>query len=88
MKPTIAEIRAEYARRKGSPNKKSPISFFDLAVEMGMDKDELKKLLMVGEQTSTHVSRSPKRNRRRAKRQALMRERYGLKNFVYNIQLC
>lgn len=78
MKPTIAEIRAEYARRKGSPNKKSDISLFDLAIEMGYETEEFKRLLMQEEQESTHVSKSARRNRRREKRQALMREKYNL----------
>lgn len=78
MKPTVADIRAEYARRKGSPNNKSNISLFDIAIEMGYDADEFKRLLMQEEQESTHVSKSARRNRRREKRQALMREKYDL----------
>ena len=78
MKPTLSEVRAEYARRKGSPNSKACISLFDLAIEMGYDADEFKRLLMQEEQESTHVSKSARRNRRREKRQALMRERYNL----------
>lgn len=78
MKPTVADIRAEYARRKGSPNNKSNISLFDIAIEMGYDADEFKRLLMQEEQESTHVSKSARRNRRREKRQALMREKYNL----------
>ena len=46
MKPTVADIRVEYARRKGSPNNKSNISLFDIAIEMGYDADEFKRLLM------------------------------------------
>ena len=78
MKPTVADIRAEYARRKGSPNNKSNISLFGIAIEMGYDADEFKRLLMQEEQESTHVSKSARRNRRREKRQALMREKYDL----------
>lgn len=78
MKPTVADIRVEYARRKGSPNNKSNISLFDIAIEMGYDADEFKRLLMQEEQESTHVSKSARRNRRREKRQALMREKYNL----------
>ena len=78
MKPTVADIRTEYARRKGSPNNKSNISLFDIAIEMGYDADEFKRLLMQEEQESTHVSKSARRNRRREKRQALMREKYNL----------
>ena len=78
MKPTVADIRAEYARRKGSPNNKSNISLFDIAIEMGYDADEFKRLLMQEEQESTHVSKSARRNRRREKRQVLMREKYDL----------
>ena len=78
MKPTLSQIKAEYARRKGSPNKKSIVSLFDIAIEMGYDADNFKNILMQEEQKSTHVSRSAKRNRRRAKRQALMREKYNL----------
>lgn len=78
MKPTLSQIKAEYARRKGSPNKKSIVSLFDIAIEMGYDADEFKKLLMQEEQESTHVSKSARRNRRREKRQALMREKYNL----------
>ena len=78
MKPTVADIRVEYARRKGSPNNKSNISLFDIAIEMGYDADEFKRLLMQEEQESTHVSKSARRNRRREKRQALMREKYDL----------
>ena len=78
MKPTVADIRAEYARRKGSPNNKSNISLFDIAIEMGYDADEFKRLLMQEEQESAHVSKSARRNRRREKRQALMREKYNL----------
>ena len=78
MKPTVADIRVEYARRKGSPNNKSNISLFDIAIEMGYDADEFKRLLMQEEQESTHVSKSARRNRRREKRQALMREKHNL----------
>lgn len=78
MKPTVADIRVEYAKRKGSPNNKSNISLFDIAIEMGYDADEFKRLLMQEEQESTHVSKSARRNRRREKRQALMREKYDL----------
>ena len=78
MKPTLSQIKAEYARRKGSPNNKSNISLFDIAIEMGYDADEFKRLLVQEEQENTHVSKSARRNRRREKRQALMRERYNL----------
>ena len=78
MKPTLSQIKAEYARRKGSPNNKSDISLFDLAIEMGYESEEFKRLLMQEEQESTHVSKSARRNRRREKRQALMREKYNL----------
>ena len=75
MKPTLIEVKAEYDRRKGGPNNKAPITLFDLAVEMGYARGEFKLLLMQAEQVSPHVSKSARRNRRRAKRQALMRER-------------
>ena len=78
MKPTLSQIKAEYARRKGSPNNKSNISLFGIAIEMGYDADEFKRLLMQEEQESTHVSKSARRNRRMEKRQALMREKYDL----------
>ena len=78
MKPTLSQIKAEYAKRKGSPNKKSIVSLFDIAIEMGYDADEFKRLLMQEEQESTHVSKSARRNRRREKRQVLMREKYNL----------
>ena len=78
MKRTVADIRVEYAKRKGSSNNKSNISLFDIAIEMGYDADEFKRLLMQEEQESTHVSKSARRNRRREKRQALMREKYDL----------
>lgn len=78
MKPTLEEVRAEYARRKGSPNKKSKFSLFDIAIEMGYEEEEFRMLLIGAEQVSTHVSQSARRNRRREKRQALMRERYQL----------
>ena len=78
MKPTLSQIKAEYARCKGNPNNKSDISLFDIAIEMGYDADEFKRLLMQEEQESTHVSKSARRNRRREKRQALMREKYNL----------
>lgn len=78
MKPTLSQIKTEYTRRKGSPNNKSDISLFDIAIEMGYDADEFKRLLMQEEQESTHVSKSARRNRRREKRQALMREKYNL----------
>lgn len=78
MKPTLSQIKAEYANRKGSPNKKSIVSLFDMTIEMRYDADEFKRLLMKEEQKSTHVSKSARRNRRREKRQALMREKYNL----------
>ena len=78
MKPTLEEVRAEYARRKCSPNKKSKFSLFDIAIEMGYDEAEFRMLLIGAEQVSTHVSKSARRNRRREKRQALMRDRYQL----------
>ena len=78
MKPTLSQIKTEYARRKGSPNNKSDISLFDIAIEMGYDADEFKRLPMQEKQGSTHVPKSARRNRRREKRQALMREKYNL----------
>jgi hypothetical protein len=50
----------------------------DLAIEMGYEKEEFKRILMQAEQVSTHVSKSERRNRRREKRQAMMREKYQL----------
>jgi hypothetical protein len=78
MKPTLIEIQNEYARRKGGPNCKADISLLDLAIEMGYEKEEFKRILMHAEQVSTHVSKSERRNRRREKRQAMMREKYQL----------
>lgn len=78
MKATFEEVKSEFERRKGGPNNQSPISMLDLSVEMGWSKDEFKYVLMSREQTTTHVSKSPARNRRRAKRQAKMKEMYGL----------
>ena len=75
-KATLAEVRNEYMRRKGGPNKKSFISLFDLAVEMGWKSDEFKLALIQDEQSSTHVSKSTRRNRRREKRQVMMREKF------------
>ena len=78
MKATLEEVRKEYMNRKGGPNGKSAISLFDLASEMGWEPDDFKLACMRAEQSSTHVSRSAKRNRHRAKRQVLMRERFNL----------
>ena len=79
MRASLEEVRNEYMKRKGGPNDKSPISMFDLAVEMGWNQNEFKIALMYAERESTHVSRSARRNRRRAKRQAMMREQLNLK---------
>ena len=88
MRATLEEVRAEYMRLKGGPNGKATTTLFDLAAVMGWDPNEFKLALMQAEQTSTHISRSARRNRRRAKRQALMRERYGLTdpNFEAEVQ--
>jgi hypothetical protein len=77
-KPSVEEVRAEYNRRKGSPNKKSEITLKQLAEEMGYEWEDFKMLLMQQEQKTAHVSKSARRNRRILKRQALMRERYGI----------
>ena len=77
-KPSVEEVRAEYNRRKGSPNNKSEITLKQLAEEMGYEWEEFKMLLMQQEQKTTHVSKLARRNRRRLKRQALMRARYGI----------
>ena len=50
----------------------------ELAAEMGYSEEEFKRALVEVEQHSTHVSKSPSRNRRRAKRQELMRHRFEL----------
>ena len=75
---TFEEVKQEFDRRKGGPNNQSPISLIDLAVEMGWEYEAFRRVLMAREQTSIHVSKSPRRNRRRAKRQALMKEKYNL----------
>ena len=78
MKATLEEVRTEYMRRKGGPNNKATILLTDLAVEMGWNPEDFKRALIQSEQSSEHVSKSPRRNRRREKRQALMREKYNL----------
>jgi len=76
MKATFQEVKTEYMRRKGGPNNKATITLIDLAVEKGWNPEDFKRVLMQLEQTSTHVSKSERRNRRREKRQALMREKF------------
>lgn len=53
-------------------------SLIDTAVRLGYDAEDFKRLLMCREQFNRYKSRSNKRNRRRARRQAVFRERDGV----------
>ena len=50
----------------------------ELGIECGYTYDEIKMKLIKAQQTSTYVSKSVKRNRRRKMRKQLMKERYNL----------
>lgn len=78
MKAPLEEVQKEYMRLKGGPNGKSTMSLLDVAKIKGWEPDEFKLALIMAEQSSEHVSKSPRRNRRREKRQAMMREKYNL----------
>jgi orotate phosphoribosyltransferase-like protein len=47
-------------------------------IECGYSYDEIKMELMKAQQTSTYLSKSAKRNRRRKMRKQVMKERYNL----------
>ena len=53
-------------------------SVIELGIECGYTYDEIKMKLIKAQQTSTYVSKSVKRNRRRQMRKQLMKERYNL----------
>lgn len=53
-------------------------SFFKWCSDNGYDVEMIKLGLITREQSSTYVSKSPKRNRRRERRQQQMKERYNL----------
>lgn len=78
MKAPLEEVQKEYMRLKGGPNSKSTMSLLDVAKIKSWEPDEFKLALIMAEQSSEHVSKSPRRNHRREKRQALMREKYNL----------
>lgn len=53
-------------------------SFFRWCSDNGYNVEMIKLSLIIREQSSTYVSKSPKRNRRRERRQQKMREQYNL----------
>ena len=53
-------------------------SVIELGIECGYTYDEIKMKLIKAQQTSTYISKSAKRNRRRKMRKQLMKERYNL----------
>ena len=53
-------------------------SVIELGIECGYSYDEIKMELMKAQQTSTYLSKSSKRNRRRNMRKQVMKERYNL----------
>ena len=53
-------------------------SVIELGIECGYTYDEIKMKLIKAQQTSTYVSKSVKRNRRRQMRKQLIKERYNL----------
>lgn len=53
-------------------------SFFKWCSDNGYDVEMIKLGLIAREQSSTYVSKSPKRNRRRERRQQQMKELYNL----------
>ena len=53
-------------------------SVIELGIECGYTYDEIKMKLIKAQQTSTYISKSAKRNRRRKMRKQVMKERYNL----------